>query len=127
MVTLTITQLKADCEQWHNAIRDNCDELISFKQVLLKITSRATGMPELIDIAHFENHFHILLINIHDLEQKIKLHEQNLTFPSKAEDGREPYSLLTEQRKLSQEFEGLEKMIDELKIRFSLFITQTFC
>jgi hypothetical protein len=124
MITATFTQLRTTCGQWRNAIREYRGELTRFKQHLLKIAPRATGREDLIGVEHFDNQFHIQLINLHDLKQKIKLHEQHLSIARKTDDERLPYARVAEHENLAKEFGGLEQMLCELKTRFSGFTTR---
>ena len=76
-------------------------------------------------IEHFDNQFHIQLINIHDLKQTIKTHDRKIEIESSSGDVTDDTYKAHEE--LLNEFLGLENSLQELRHEFGNFISATNC
>lgn len=75
MVTPEETKaLLEECEQWRQKLRDAREEVNAMKNELLPAAEGQTEQEYLQQVEHFQNQFHIQLINIHDLKHEIKHH-----------------------------------------------------
>ncbi|MEP7277500.1 MAG: hypothetical protein ABI813_02555 [Bacteroidota bacterium] len=122
MVTTDISQLTADCSTWRAQMRQYREELTRFKNHLRQIALKVTRHDQLQDIEHYENQFHIQLINIHDLKQSIKVHDYKTMMTKMENNGQVNYTTLAEHENLSTEYQRLRYLLDELKDRFTQFI-----
>ena len=77
------------------------------------------------NVEHFDNQFHIQLINIHDLKHHIKSHERKIEFESSGGDVSEDTYKAHEE--LLGEFLALESSLQELRSDFGNFISATNC
>jgi len=87
---------------------------------------RTLSKDQLRDIEHFDNQFHIQLINIHDVKQEIKNHEKKIRGDLSTSD-QVTEQTVTEHEKLLDEFLTLENTLQELRNDFRKFINDTSC
>lgn len=87
MVTADIAQLNAECTQWKHVLRQNRNELSACKDQLQQLVSPRLEKQKLQDVEHFQNQFHIQLINVHDLKHAIKGHERIAEWEMRAKGG----------------------------------------
>lgn len=124
MVTADLSQLSAECSTWRAQMRRYRDEITSLKNQLRQIALKATRREQLQDVEHYENQFHIQLINIHDLKQSIKQHDLRSSGAVVAETGRVNYTMLAEHEQLHAEYLRLQSLLDDLKAKFNQFIAR---
>jgi hypothetical protein len=126
MVLTDISQLSTECRDWRQILRNYKEEFNDCRNVLLDICNKSLSKEQLAEIEHFENQFHIQLINIHDLKQRIKLHEKHLESESSlAENLTE--NTYAEHESLLDQFLVLENTLQELRIDFKNFINESSC
>ena len=121
MVQTDISQLSAECSEWRQILRNYKEEFIQCKESLQEICSQNLPKNSLLDVEHFDNQFHIQLINIHDLKQAIKVHEKKIALlaPSDlAEDIFQKHELLLDK------FLVLENTFQELRSEFTEFTSK---
>src|SRR5690242_19158178 len=113
MVQTDVSQLSAECTEWRQIIRNYRDELQDSRKNLQ-------------DVEHFDNQFHIQLINIHDLKQFIKAHERKIAIESSSGEtiGEETF---TEHEALLDQFISLVSTLQELRNEFKNFISAVSC
>jgi hypothetical protein len=126
MVQTDISQLSAECQEWRQILRNYRDELQEFKKLLQHTCQKELKKEQLQDVEHFDNQFHIQLINIHDLKQFIKAHERKLEIESSSGEslGEETY---TEHEELLDQFLNLENTLQELRNEYKNFISAISC
>lgn len=117
MVTTDVLQLTEDCNTWRAKMRQYREEFTALKDQLRQIALRATRHDQLRDVEHYENQFHIQLINIHDLKHSIKVHDYKID-----SNGRVNHTTLAEHQHLYTEFNRLQQLLEDLKTRFTQFI-----
>jgi hypothetical protein len=125
MVQTDLSQLTAECNEWLQILRNYREEFQTTKRSLQEICRKDLSKNHLLDVEHFDNQFHIQLINIHDLKHSIKIHEKRVEQESASGDvADENYTLHEE---LLGEFLGLESTLQELRNEFKTFISATSC
>src|SRR5881275_2998251 len=82
MVQTDISQLGTECKEWRQILRNYRDELQLSKKSLEDICRKSLSKDQLQEVEHFDNQFHIQLINIHDLKQFVKAHERKIEIES---------------------------------------------
>src|SRR5215203_5287489 len=82
MVQTDISQLSAECKDWCQILRNYREEFQTSKKSLQEICQKTLSKEHLQDVEHFDNQFHIQLINIHDLKHSIKAHERKIEIES---------------------------------------------
>ena len=125
MVTTDVSQLTAECNEWLQILRNYREEFQTSKKALQEICRKNLSRNHLLDVEHFDNQFHIQLINIHDLKHSIKTHEKRIEQESSVSDVQD--GTYTMHEELLNEFLGLENMLQELRNEFKTFISATSC
>jgi chromosome segregation ATPase len=124
MVTTDIAQLSAECNTWRADMRRYREEITHLKNQLRQIALKATRYDQLQDVEHYENQFHIQLINIHDLKHSIKVHDYKTSLVNNDSNGRVNHITIAEHEHLAAEYRRLQTLLDELKDRFNLFVSK---
>ena len=126
MVQTDVSQLSAECKEWRQILRNYRDEFQLSKKSLQEICKNNPSKDQLLDVEHFDNQFHIQLINIHDLKQFIKAHERKIEIESSSGEtiSEETY---TEHESLLEQIVSLENTLQELRNEFKNFISATSC
>lgn len=125
MVQTDVSQLTAECKDWLQILRNYRDEFQTSKKALQETCRKSLSKNQLLDVEHFDNQFHIQLINIHDLKHSIKTHEKRIDHESASGDVAEENYTLHEE--LLNEFLSLESTLQELRNEFKTFISATSC
>jgi hypothetical protein len=126
MVQTDISQLSTECKDWRQILRNYRDEFQLSKKSLEEICRKGLSKDQLQEVEHFDNQFHIQLINIHDVKQFIKAHERKIELEASGGEAtsEETYS---EHEALLEQFLGLENTLQELRTEFQNFISATNC
>jgi hypothetical protein len=125
MVQTDISQLSSETAEWRQILRSYRDEFQDCKK-LLEQSCRKLERTQLLELEHFDNQFHIQLINIHDLKQEIKQHDRKVQFELSKND----YvtgDTFSDHEKLLDEFLNLENTLQQLRNEFRDFINATTC
>src|SRR6476619_896687 len=123
MVQTDVSQLSAECHDWLQILRNYREEFQTSKKALQETCRKSLSKSQLLDVEHFDNQFHIQLINIHDLKHSIKTHEKRIEHESASGDVAEENYTLHEE--LLNEFLSLESTLQELRNEFKTFISAT--
>jgi chromosome segregation ATPase len=126
MVQTDISQLGAEAADWRQILRNYRDEFADCKRSLQEMCRRNLSKDQLQEIEHFDNQFHIQLINIHDVKQNIKGHERKLR-AELANGDQISDSIFTDHEKLLDEFLTLENTLQELRNDFRKFNDDSSC
>jgi hypothetical protein len=125
MVQTDISQLSSETSEWRQILRSYRDEFQDCKK-LLEQSCQKISRNQLLELEHFDNQFHIQLINIHDLKQEIKQHDRKVQFElSKNEYVSE--DTYNNHERLLDEFLNLENTLQQLRNEFKDFINATTC
>ena len=114
MVTTETSPLSQECSNWRTTLRDYRNRIQMLKQQLPQMAGRYHDKEDLLQIDHFENQFHIQLINIHDLKQLIKNHEKSILIDPSLAKGVLQERLLADHAHLLDDFEMLHQTMDVL-------------
>ena len=123
MVQTDISQLSAECTDWRQILRNYREEFQECKKVLQQTCRNNLSKDQLREVEHYDNQFHIQLINIHDVKQSIKNHERRIQFQGENLSD-ETY---TEHESLLSEFLSLESTLQELRNDFKGFVGKISC
>jgi len=125
MVQTDLSQLTTECNDWLQILRNYREEFQTSKKSLQEICRKDLSKNQFLDVEHFDNQFHIQLINIHDLKHSIKIHKSRIEHESASgELAEENYTLHEE---LLNEFLSLENTLQELRNEFKAFISASSC
>ena len=125
MVQTDVSQLTTECNDWLQILRNYREEFQTAKKSLQEYCRKDLNKNQLLDVEHFDNQFHIQLINIHDLKHSIKIHHKRIEHESASGDIAEDNFTLHEE--LLTEFLSLENTLQELRNEFKNFISATSC
>jgi hypothetical protein len=123
MVTTDISQLSTESAEWRQILRNYREEFQDCKKALQEICRNSLSKVQLQEVEHYDNQFHIQLINIHDVKQSIKNHERKIQ--REAENISDETYATHEQ--LLNEFLSLEGMLQELRSDFKQFVSKISC
>lgn len=123
MVQTDISQLSAECSEWRQILRNYRDSLQESKKALQETCRNTLSKSQLLEVEHYDNQFHIQLINIHDLKQSIKNHERKVQL----EGENLSETTFTEHEHLLNEFLSQESTLQELRHDFKQFISKISC
>ena len=124
MVTTDISQLAAECNTWRQQMRNYRDELTQLKNHLRQIAPKVSQKELLQDVEHYENQFHIQLINVHDLKHSIKSHDQKASLEKNSNNGQVSDNTWAEHEHLFDQYQRLDHMLNELKGEFLQFLAK---
>ena len=126
MVLTDVSQLSAECQEWRQILRNYREEFNDCKKALQEICRKTLSKDQLREVEHFDNQFHIQLINIHDLKQSVKLHERKIQFETS--NGKEASeATFAYHEELLDRFLMLENTLQQLREDFKNFINATSC
>ena len=126
MVQTDISQLCAEAADWRQILRNYKDEFSECKKSLQEMCRRNLSKDQLLEVEHFDNQFHIQLINIHDVKQHIKGHERKIQEELTTSD-QVNEATYAEHERLLDDFLTLENTLQELRNDFRKFINDTNC
>ncbi len=122
MVTTDISQLTAECNSWRSQMRHYREEFTQLKNQLRQIVSKVSRKELLQDVEHYENQFHIQLINIHDLKHSIKVHDYKASMTQSGNNEYALHVIQAEHEHLNAQYTRLVNMLQELKDSFRQFV-----
>jgi hypothetical protein len=125
MVQTDLSQLSAECQEWRQILRNYREELQLSKKSLQEICRKNLSKDQLKEVEHFDNQFHIQLINVHDLKQGIKNHERKIGLESSDSDITE--ETYTQHEEILDQFLTQESTLQELRSDFKNFISTSSC
>jgi len=126
MVQTDISQLTSETAEWRQILRNYRDEFTECKKLLSENCRQTLSKDQLREVEHFDNQFHIQLINIHDVKQEIKQHEKKVTLELGQNDYVSGETYANHQRLLDS-FLSLENRLQQLRNDFRDFINATNC
>ncbi|MEP7258921.1 MAG: hypothetical protein ABI687_11035 [Flavitalea sp.] len=123
MVTTTkVGQLSEECNIWRNSLRSFREHLTTNKALLRQVAGRQTLRDDLLEIEHFDNQFHIHLINIHDLKQAIKHHDRKALAERISSNSAISDETLARHEKLYEEYLSLQTALHVVSGNFTKFM-----
>lgn len=122
MVTTTeLSQLLQECTGWRESLRSFREKFTLLKSQLPLQARNHTDKEDLLQVDHFDNQFHIQLINIHDLKQAVKHHERKLQVERFASGGQLSDATLSDHESLHDAYGTLQATLQELDEEFQAF------
>ena len=126
MVLTDVSQLTGECQEWRQILRNYREEFNDCRKALQHACSKSLSKDQLLEVEHFDNQFHIQLINIHDLKQSVKLHERKIQFET-ARGAEASEATFAYHEDLLDQFLMLENTLQQLREDFKNFINATTC
>jgi ABC-type phosphate transport system auxiliary subunit len=124
MVLVDISQLSKECNGWKEKLRAYRAVFNHNEVRLRKVTSLSLTKDQFKSVEHFHNQFHIQLINIHDVKQKIKIHERKMNFEMEAFNESANEDCMARHESLLEEYQSLQKILKSLHQEFKDFLFQ---
>jgi hypothetical protein len=126
MVQTDVSQLTSETAEWRQILKSYREEFTDCKKALEGNCKNPLSRNQLLEVEHFDNQFHIQLINIHDIKQQIKQHERKVQFELSQNDNVSGETFATHER-LLDDFLTLENTLQQLRSEFRDFINATSC
>ncbi|MCW3073686.1 MAG: hypothetical protein JWP69_755 [Flaviaesturariibacter sp.] len=126
MVQTDISQLSAETAEWRQILRNYREEFTDCKKLLSENCKHTHTKDQLQEVEHFDNQFHIQLINIHDVKKEIKQHEKTVDFELSQNEYVSGETFANHEWLLDS-FLRLENRLQQLRSEFRDFINATNC
>lgn len=126
MVLTDVSQLSSECQEWRQILRNYREEFNDCRKALQETCRKSLSKDQLLEVEHFDNQFHIQLINIHDLKQSVKSHERKIQFET-ARGAEASEATFAYHEELLDQFLMLENTLQQLREDFKNFINATTC
>lgn len=123
MVQTDISQLSRECSQWIEQLHSYRDELNQLNRQLQQTATRSLTREDLTELEHFQNQFHIQLINVHDVKQEAKQLSRKVQYQLSTNNTDVSEETYHDYEKVADEYEILGQTISELKTDFNRFVT----
>ncbi len=91
---------------------------------LVEVAAKNSSFEARQDIEHFQNQFLVQQNNISALKHKIKSHVHELSVQSSTHGGRVETERLGIEKELADEYQDLEKVINEMRHEFNRFLSK---
>ena len=124
MVLEEISQFIEDCNVKRDVLVEHREKIHSMQKDLLKFAAMSLPKDDLTDLEHFQNQFHIQLINIHDLRHDLKLSQQRLKTELHVHEDVSD-SALQKHNDIMSQFDTLEKLLQDLESSFAGFLNRS--
>lgn len=124
MVLEEISQLVEDCESKRDLLGNYRDVINDSQKKLLKIALKRLEKDDLADLEHYQNQFHIQLINIHDLRHELRACQNRLKAEGQLHDAISSETI-DNHKTLSVDYDSLKTILKELQEEFDEFVTKT--
>jgi hypothetical protein len=124
MVLEEISHLIEDCNVKREVLTNHREKINTFQKELLKHAAQSLPRNDLTDLEHYQNQFHIQLINIHDLKHELKLYQQRLKVESHLHDG-VTNETISKHDELISHYNTLENLLRTLENEFMAFVKKS--
>jgi hypothetical protein len=111
-------------EQWLKSISFYDDDLDVLENRLTEIVKKNNGQEVMTGVEHFQNQFMIQRNNISDLKHNIKKHAGNVAADAQIHAGKMDEFFMDEHGNLKSEVDSFEKVMNDLRHEFSLFLAK---
>ena len=120
----TVANCGTDHQEWLKALDFYDKELDIQEERLAEIATKNTGEEVMKAVEHFQNQFIIQRNTIDELQHNIHEHEHNVLKDVQTHVGRIETAQVQTHHAVKEEFEGFEKVINELREEFKLFLSK---
>lgn len=98
------------------------EEVNILEQRLIEVANKNSSFEARQGIEHFQNQFDIQQKNIHDLRHKFREHEPVMSLEAQKHASEVSQAQIEKEKKLLDDYDQLEKVINELKLEFITFL-----
>jgi hypothetical protein len=109
---------------WQNSLLFYKNEFKILEGRLHEIASKNNGHEVMEGVEHFQNQFIIQKNNIDELNHSIHLHDEHVAAEAKIHAGKISNSLHIEHDHLDEQVTRLERIINEVRHEFNLFLAK---
>lgn len=121
MVSTDPAQMHKECDSWRTNLRFFRSDFNQLREQLQQVAQDVTDQEVLMEVEHFHNQFYIQLVNIHDLNHALKIHEQKLSHDSRLSNGLHTDRSHEDHEGLSDRYQTLRETMSDLKDEFAYF------
>ena len=120
----SVPHLSTEHQDWLKAIDFYDNELDILEKRLTEVATKNTGIDAMKGVEHFQNQFIIQRNTIDELRHNINEHVHKTMVDAKDHGGRVETQQILEHGKVKEEFDVFEKVINELRDEFKLYLTK---
>jgi hypothetical protein len=118
----TVAHCGTDHQEWLKAIDFYDNELDILETRLAEVASKNNGEEVMKGVEHFQNQFIIQRNTIDEIRHNIHEHEHTVVSDVQAHAGNVDTRQVTRHEAVKDEFESFEKVINELRDEFKLYL-----
>ncbi|MBK6936053.1 MAG: hypothetical protein IPH18_03590 [Chitinophagaceae bacterium] len=119
-----VNRIGTDHTIWVNGLIFYKDEIKMMEARLTEVASKNTTFEASQDIEHFQNQFILQRNNIDELKHDVNIYVGNLAKGNRENEGRVESEMLGEKLELHERYEGIEKVMKELRDDFKEFLAK---
>jgi hypothetical protein len=120
----TFSHCGTDHAEWLKSIDFYKNEFDILEERLLEVVKKNNGAETMAQAEHFQNQFIIQRENIDDLKHRIHEHTGKVATDIKEHAGKIGIGLVGEHDSVGDKFKNLEKIINDLRHEFNLFLAK---
>jgi hypothetical protein len=124
MSYISVSHCGNDHQQWLKSVDFYDNDLDTLEARLTEIVRKNNGRDTLANVEHFQNQFIVQRNNIDELRHYIQEHSGKVASDVQAHAGKMELGLLREHEDLKIQFESFEKVMNELRHEFNLFLAK---
>jgi hypothetical protein len=119
-----VTHCGTDHHEWLNRLDFYKNEFKIVDERLLEITQKNNGKEVMEGIEHFQNQFIVQKNNIDELKHEVNNHAKKVAEEAQHHAGKMDISNTIEHEKINEKISSLERVINELRHEFNLFLAK---
>lgn len=124
MVSTAPAQMHKESDSWRMNLRSFRSDFNQLREQLQQVAQDVTDQEVLMEVEHFHNQFYIQLVNIHELNHALKIHEQKLSYDSRPSNGLPTDRSHEDHEGLSDRYHTLRETMNDLKDDFAYFVNR---
>ena len=121
----TVTHCGTEHSAWLKSIEFYEGEFDILKQRLLEIAQKNTGLEIMSQVEHFQNQFIVQRNNLDELKHLIREHDGQVSIDARQHSGKMDVHDIVSHNSVKDQFESIEKVINDLRHEFNLFLAKT--
>lgn len=119
-----VNRIGTDHTIWVNGLIFYKDEIKMMEARLTEVASKKSSFEASQDIEHFQNQFILQRNNIDELKHDVNIYVSKLAKDTKEGMGQAEGEMLGEKLELHERYEGIEKVMKELRDDFKEFLAK---
>ena len=122
----TVSHCGNDHQEWLKGVEFYDQDLDTLEKRLMEIVTKNNTRDVMAGVEHFQNQFIVQRNNIDELRHSINEHAGKVASGAKAHEGRMETTLVGEHEGLGEQVRSFEKVFNELRHEYNLFLAKWF-